>query len=317
MSSKKVVRIAQWQRVILPYLPLYIADVAGYFTELGIKVRIDPVGNDDQVFREVLKGKAMIGIGDPTFCARIENQSQPVKVIATLVERAAMWGLTENPIVRPIERVEDLVHLRVGTYPQPSTSYALLASLKAKHSRLLKSFKIIEGPIEQQIQLFKKDKCDIVTDNEPFISIAEDQGLRIVYSSPEFHAPLTFTGAYMRLSTITEDPETVANFVTGIEKGLSAVRKDKKLALHVAKKLYPDVGERILSNALQRLRAAKIWGRDAFTSEENWSEALRIRKLLGGRFLRNPQQAVVNDFTANYKKTYLLPSKAKRPSKNS
>lgn len=288
--------IAQWKQLITVYLPLYVAIEEGLFKRQRLRIDMRQVGNDDDVFRWVATGKASFGVGDPTFCARQENLQYQAKVVATLVDRVAAFGITLNPVLQPIEVLEDLVNVRIGTYPRPSTTYSVIAATQAQNKRLLKSLEIIEGPIGRQLQQLRASKCDVVMDIEPFISIAEAEGCRVVYNLADFHGPFCTTGFYTSQSFINKKPQIVQAAVNALDQALQLLASDREVAYRVTKKLYPKLDDKTIKRSLRRLYDSHIWRRDARTMESSWKNAIQIRKSLGECFLRIPFSAVDNTF---------------------
>lgn len=288
------IRIAQWKQTSLPYLPLYVADLEGFFDERGVQVQIDPVGNDHEVFGEVLSGKAWLGLGDPTFCARKEFVSTPTGVIATIVDRVAFWGLAANELISPVRYVEDLVQLRVGCFPRPSTSYSLIAATKSEHKRLLRSMEIVEGEIGKLAALIEEGRCDLILDYEPYVSLAEERGYRAVYSLPDFHGPFALTGLYALSTNLAAWPEIARAIVGGINEALGAIETSDEIALRVARKVFPQFSAGLLSKAIGRLKAERVWRKDPRTMETSFLAAIKVRKSIGEKFITSPGR-VIND----------------------
>ena len=296
-ALKRKIRIAHWKQITLPYLPLYVADFEGFFRSRGIQVEIDPIGNDDEIFREVISKKASFGIGDPTFCARLEFADSPTQVVASIVDRVALWGLSPNPLIKPITFVEDLVGLRVACFPRPSTTYSVVASVKAENKRLLRSLRILEGEIGKLSKLIEEGRCDVIIDYEPYVSQAEENGYSVVYSLPDFHGSMAMTGLYCLLETIEDHPNVVTQIVGGIEDALDLISQSTETALKISRKLFPNFSKDVLKRAISRLQMERVWRKDARTTESSWLEAIRIRKNIGERFIRRPFSVVNNSFS--------------------
>lgn len=292
----QTIKIAQWRQINTLYLPLYIAMEEGFFARSGLEVDLHLAGNDDEIFAAVAKGDADFGVGDPAFCAMKDNEKAQAKIIATIGGRPGFWGLTQNPVIPVIKKPADMVNLRIGTFPRPSTNFSLLQEIKERHKRLLKSMTIVEAPIGDQFGLLAAGEADIVIDIEPFVSIAEDKGCRIVYSYAELHGPYAFTGLYTLQKTIDENPETVRRAAQGIDKALKTIHSDPAIALRTLQKLFPAVKASILRKSIRRHLKAGIWQQDARTTKTAWKTAIKTRSRIGDEFTDEIYGCIDNGF---------------------
>lgn len=290
------IKIAQWKEILAIYMPLYVAIEEGFFKQNGLQVQLIQVGNDDDVFRYVSSAKADFGVSDPTFCALPQNAKYKPKVVASIVDRVAAYGITLNPVLQTVRNIEDLVNVRIGTYPAPSTIHSIIAATKNSNKRLLQSLEIIQGPIGKQLKQLRAGQCDIVMDIEPFVSIAESQGCRVVFDLAEFHGPFCTTGFYTLQSYIDSNSEIVQAAISAITEALVALSHDRKLADRVIKKLYPTLSDKIIKNSLKRLYTSQSWREDARTMESSWRTAIEARKKVGQKFIHFPYSVVDNSF---------------------
>ncbi len=282
---KKTIKFAQWAQINTAYLPLYIAMETGIFGEYSIDVEINQVGNDDEIFNAVASGEADFGVGDPVFCAMQKNKHFNAKVIATIANRAGIFGFTHNPVIPEIKSKADLVNLRVGSFPAPSTVYALITEVKNQNKRLLKSMQIIEAPIGEQIDLLGDGRADIALDVEPFVSLAESKGYRVVHSFPNFHGPYTMTGMYVLQRTIDQDPERVTQVANAIQKALNIIHTDQDAVLQVSKKLFPQLKDSVHRRSIDRLKNQNIWPETIRVERKPWKAAIKTRKNTGDQFV--------------------------------
>ena len=290
-------RIAQWGGKQIIYLPLYIAADTGFFADHGVAAEIYHAGNDDEVFQEVETGRADIGIGDPTFVAIAAERGVRTQVIAALINNPSLWGVTTHPEIRPMEEAFDFVGLRFGTYPQPSTAYAILADLRTKFGRSARSMEIIESEIGRQFELLARGEADVIFDIEPMISLAEESGMRVVLSAAHFYKDFLFTGAYASEQTIADRAEQVQILVSGVQHGLNVCRSNTQLALDVAQTLFPAIQRPVLERAVARMRDSRAWPDQTLISAASWRAALQLRERIGNlRSLTNTAQLCNQQF---------------------
>jgi len=294
------VTVAQWgQEKYLIYLPFYIAQEKGFFKEEGLDITIKYSGNDDQVFATVLKGEAQFGIGDPVFTAISREKGVKGKVVASIVDGVAIWGVTNKSYVKQIEKPSDLAGLKVGTFPEPSTNYALMKKTILQGGDTLKDTKIVQAPIGSQLALLelKKNGADIAMDLEPGTSIAESKGYRVVYSSPKFYGRFAFTGLTTTEEYIQSNHDVVQKFVNAIEKALEFCHNNEIGTIEIAEKLFPNLDKIVVSNAVNRMITDKTIPIHAEMSDEAWQKALQIRVLIGDlKEIKPTKDAVDNTF---------------------
>jgi len=275
------VRVAQWGGRHIVYMPMYVAYFQGHFKQLGLQVELYPAGNDDQIYNEVAQGRADFGVGDPTFVALGFEKGHDCRVVAALVNKAAAWGFTHHPEIHDIKAIDDFVGLRFGVFPRPSTSFALIYNIKQRNEKRLRSMEVIETGIGELMPLLASGKVDIVSEIEPMISIAEQQGLRTVLALSDFYPPLLFTGVSTSLATIEKRQHVVENFVQGIQIGLTTCHREPEILLSVAQELFPAVSDDCMSNAIERMLQTRAWPEQALIQATSWQNALTFRQELG------------------------------------
>lgn len=282
---KKIVKIAQWSQLNCIYLPFYVAMQEGLFDQYGITIQLIPTGNDDEIYQAIISGKADIGLGDPTFCViprkgKAANQSKSY-IIAEICSRVALWGITHNPIIHDIKTEKDLVGLRLGCFPSPSTSHTLLHAAKLNHKRLLKSMQIIEAPIGQQSDLLFTDKADIALYIEPFISIAEERGGRVVYNPAQIYKDYAFSALYSSDRFIHKNSEVIENIRAAIQEALHLLHSSPDIGIKAAQNLFPELKPTLLNRAVKRCLSDKIWPISMSLSSKGWDRAIQTRKDAG------------------------------------
>lgn len=299
-SNCKKITVAQWgQEKYLIYLPFYLAIEKGLFKNEGLDIQIKYSGNDDQVFATVLKGEAQFGIGDPIFTAVSRERGAKGKVVASIVDGVSVWGVTRKDI-KPIDKVEDLIGLKIGTFPAPSTVYTLIKNTIDDNKAKLSGTDVVQAPIGSGIALIENRSADIAMELEPGASLAESKGYRIVYSMAKFYGSFAFTGVTTTESYISSDKETVQKFVNAIEKSLQYIRANQDSTIIVAQFLFSTMDKTVISNAVKRMTDDNTIPRHASISKEGWQQAMDIRAQIGDlRTARPTESAVDNSFALN------------------
>jgi NitT/TauT family transport system substrate-binding protein len=295
--QKRAIKIAQFAQINCAYLPLYVAIQQGYFKQCGIEVELILSGNDDDIFKSVISKQADFGLGDPTFCAmsKKKHTSPIAKIIAPICNRLALWGITHNPVIHHIKTERDLVGLRLVCFPSPSTSHALLSTSKANHKRLLRSMKIIEAPIGSQSDLLMGDKVDIVLYTEPFVSIAESNGWRTIYSPSNLYGDYVCSGLYASTDFIEKNKDLVDDVKACITKALKTLHQQPEIGIKTAQIYFPDIKSSILRLAVKRCSVEEIWPETSLVSNTAWAKAVKIRKQYGEHIIDDIYSALYQE----------------------
>lgn len=299
-SSPTKITVAQWgTEKYLIYLPLYVAMEEGYFRDQGLDVSLIYTGNDDQTFAAVVSGSAQFGVGDPAFAAISNEKGLPARVIATLVGGVAIWGVTNNDKVPVIQKPADLAGLRVGTFPSPSTNYTLVRALIDANPDLLKQTKIVEADIGAQLALLESHSADVAMVLEPAASKAEIEGYRLVYSSPKFHGPFTFTGITATQDYLATHQDVTQRFVNALQRALTVSHKDVSVAVRVGQKLFPTLDKTVVEHAVNRMLSEETYPKSAAVSAEAWNSVLEVRKRVGDLKAMQPLATSVDNSFAD------------------
>lgn len=277
----KTVRVAHWGGAHIVYLPMYVALYTQQFEKLGLTVELYPAGNDDEIYREVLEERADFGVGDPTFVAQGPPSKDKPKLVAALVSKIASWGFTHHPEIHRFEELDDFVGLRYGVFPAPSTSHSLISSIKQRSPKRLRTMEVVEAEIGALMPFLAGGRAEVVLEVEPFVSIAEERGLRTVLSLADFFPSLLFTGVTASGKALTEKPEIVEKFVQGIQIGLTTCCREPTKLLPVASKMFPAVSDECLKRAIDRMIQNRSWPEQALIQAADWQNALKLREDLG------------------------------------
>ena len=274
----KHITIAQWgQEKYLIYLPVYIAQEKGFFRNHGLDVSITFNGNDDQVFATVARGDAQFGVGDPIFAAISRQRGFDGIVVASIVDRVALWGVTKTE--KNYTEPKDFSNTSVGTFPRPSTTYTLVQEMI--DSNHIPGAQVIEIAIGNELALLESGKADVVMLLEPAASLAESKGYHVATSFPKLWGPFAFTGLTTTETYRKENPELVENMRSALADSLKLAHSNPAEAVSVAQKLFPSLDPKVLDNAVKRMVNEGTIPFDVDVSKEGWLKAIEVRKKIG------------------------------------
>jgi NitT/TauT family transport system substrate-binding protein len=234
-------------------------------------------GNDDQVFATVARGDAQFGIGDPIFAAISRQRGFDGIVVAAIVDRVALWGVTKTQ--KTYDAPADFANTAIGTFPRPSTTYTLVRQMiDANH---IQGAKIVEVPIGSELALLESGQADIVMLLEPAASIAESKGYHIATSFPKLWGPFAFTGLTSTQSYRDKNPNAVNAVHDAIGDALKLAHENPSEAVAVAKKLFPNLDPAVVEKAVNRMVNDQTIPTSADVSREGWIEAVSVRQSVG------------------------------------
>jgi NitT/TauT family transport system substrate-binding protein len=279
MSTK--VKFAQWGGRHIIYAPLYLAEQLGLLAKHGIEIELYPAGNDDEIFEEVASGRAHFGIGDPTFGAHSGRNPRGSKVVAGVIQKVCIFGVTHHPEIRELKSPEDLVALRVGTFPRPSTAFAVLNYLKRRHARRLRSMEIVECEIGSLVDALASGTADLVLELEPLVSLAVSKGLFAPLSLADFFPELLVTGVTASSEVLAEAPDVVQGLVSSLQRVLALLQEEPAAMISECQRMFPALTSDVCSQATQRLLTLGCWPAQVSVSPLAWENALMLRKEMG------------------------------------
>jgi len=272
--ANEKVTIAQFgQEKILLYLPLYVAMEEGLFAKRGIDIDLKFAGNDDQVFAAVVGGSADFGVGDPAFVAIAKERKGPGKVVALLVSKLGLSGYT-NKNIEPITDIKKLDGLRVSSFPQPSTTYTLLFEMKRAAAPKMHVVSVAFGA---EMAALAGKQVDLAVSLEPTASIAEDKGYKIIFDVEKFTDPQAITGLTTTEDVIAKNPEMVQKVVSAVNEAMNVLHTQPDVAQRVAKKLFPNLKESVVTAAINRILAKNIYPETVVITDEYWQRTLKTR----------------------------------------
>lgn len=273
----ETVKVAQFNEFFL-YMPLYLAEVKGFFAEEGLKIEIINTGGDDKTFAAVIGGSATFGIADPTFVAIAKEQGQGGKVIASIVNGVPFWGIAKNQEIPEITDVKQLKDYRVATFASPSTAYTLQYDMFEKAG--LKP-NIKQGSFGTLWAMVEAGQADIALELEPNVSTAANQGGKVLYSLAEVYGDFAMTGVTVSDETAANKPESVQHFVNALQKAELFAHAYPDSVTYYAGRLFPNIDKTVRANAISRMIGVNTLPENVIISEEAWEKALRLRQQAG------------------------------------
>jgi NitT/TauT family transport system substrate-binding protein len=267
------VKVAQFGEVFI-YMPLYLADVKGFFREEGLQTEIINTGGDDKTFAAVIGGSAAFGIADPTFVAIAKEQGQGGKVVASIVNGVPFWGIAKNSNIPEITDATQLKDYSVATFASPSTAYTLQYDMFEKAG--LKP-NIKQGSFGALWAMVEAGQADIALELEPNVSTAVNQGAKVLYSLSEVYGDFAMTGVTVSDETAKNKPELVQRFVNALQKAEKFAHTYPDSVAYFAGQIFPDIDKTVSANAVKRIIGTNTLPENVIISNEAWEKAIKLR----------------------------------------
>ena len=293
-SFIRTIKVAQFGDVFI-YTPLYLADAKGFFEEEGLKIELINTGGDDKTYAAVISGSATFGVADPVFAAIAQEKGIEGRVIGGIVNGVPFWAITKKDIPS-ITDSRMLQPYSVATFSAPSTAYTVQKKM-FQDAGLNPNIK--QGAFGGLIPMLDAGQADIALELEPNVSTAIANGAKDVYSFAKIYPEFAFTGITTSLETIEKEPELVQHFINAITKAEQYAHQYPDSTAYYMCKLYPDIEESIIHNAIKRMVESNSLPQNAVISNDAWKAAVEIRYELGDIKSPNKTDAVLDMSFAN------------------
>lgn len=284
----------------LLYLGLYVAEDGGFFNDEGLSVRIETAGGDAQAFSALTSGKCDFAQGDPSFVAIAAEKGWDGKVIASVVNRAAIWGVTFNQSFIKIDSIQQLQGKTIAVFPNPNTSYVIQKQLTESSGLSWgKDIGVIEVPFGTELATLRSGRADVAQTLEPVVSEVELQGGKAVISYPDFFGPIAFSGLMVSQKTISQNPEMIRKVIHAYNRALSYIHEDIDGATKIAMKYFPDMDKEVVKSAVRRLVESESIPSSTEVTPKAWEKLLEIRLSVGDIQSMPEKQLYDNCFIGN------------------
>lgn len=280
VTRRQPVTIAQFGHMFL-YLPLYVAQVNGYFTNEGLDVKIISTGGDEKTFAAVVSDNAQFGVADPTFSAIAKERGNGGWVVASLVNGVPFWGIAFRDDIKPVNDAKSFKGLRIACYAAPSTSYTVTKKLLLNNGKPVDA-KIVQGsPTGSIVAMLRANQADIALELEPAASIAVNQGAHIVCSLQKQFGDFAITGLTVTERFRANNRQTVQAVVNALARAMQFIHKDFDGTVRIAKMEFPEVDEKTLRLALRRMLDEGTIPASPNMTEQAWRKAISLRQETG------------------------------------
>ena len=275
-SAATPVRINQAFQSLL-YLPLYVAQDAGFFAKEGLDVKISTGGGGAQSWAAVIGGSADFSIQDPVFVPKANESGYANGVVVAGIQNAPTVFIIGKDGTSLQGDLSHLAGKRVITSPQPDTTWAFMTYLIQQQK--LKGVKIVHVAIGNEIPAIVAGQADYALAVEPQVeqSIAQN-GLHSVYSfsADASWYPFAFSSLTTTKSYIAKNPQAAQGVITAFEMADRYIYSHTNETIAIAEKYFPDLPKDVVAKAVMREIDAKGYPMDALVTQTAWDNNMKI-----------------------------------------
>lgn len=251
-QEKKVVLSQAFQSML--YLPVYIAQDAGFFKKHGLEVSKQTAGAPSTALSAVLSGSADFSLHGPEWTAIAASKGAPVNVIANVVNGAAVWIATAPGY--KFTSIKDLKGETVVTGTMPTTSTSLFLKLLKENGMDADSVKMMQVQLGSEIGPLVAGQAKIAVMYEPGLDQAVARGMKVVLGFPKLYGPYAFSAITAKKDV---DPDTAQRFVSALQDALVYMQSNQKAVLEIAKKEFPTLDPIVVEAATNRMLAEGVY----------------------------------------------------------
>ncbi|OMP68228.1 ABC transporter substrate-binding protein [Domibacillus epiphyticus] len=216
---------------ILSNAPAVVAENKKLIDEQGLKSEFYSFSNGPDLYKALSSGKLDIAYAGVPAAVNWVSRGAEIKAIAKVSD--GKFGLMVNPD-SGIESVEDLKGKKIGSIVKGSGADILLRGLVLPEAKVAESeVSITQMQMPVMEQAINKGSIDAAVAAEPFLSIAELRGLKVLKEMPDPALVILATN-----DLLSNQPETVEKFMAGHKESIQFIQDNKDEAADILVKNY-------------------------------------------------------------------------------
>ena len=265
----------------LLYLPLYHAKEAGFFAKNGLNVTIVTGGTATNSFAAMTSGEAQFSQADPMYVPISNEKGADTRVIAQVVSKIAVWGLTIDPSIKKMDK-STLDGKTISTHIKPMTAYTYtVQTIKDLGLEPDKDVKILQNKPGSEIIPMLLKQAQFSMTLEPSVAIAQSQGAKVILSYPQILGDQIFTALMAKQDYIDKHKDIVLAVLKSYQEALDDIYANRDAALKTAQKYFPQLKPEIVSSALNHILDEGVVPHSILMSNESWDKAINVRVKAG------------------------------------
>lgn len=273
-QEKKVVLSQAFQSML--YLPVYVAQDAGFFKKHGLEVSKQTAGAPSTALSAVLSGSADFSLHGPEWTAIAASKGAPVNVIANVVNGAAVWIATAPDF--KFTSIKDLKGETVVTGTMPTTSTSLFLKLLKENGMDPTSIKMMQVQLGSEIGPLLAGQAKVAVMYEPGLDQAVARGMKVVMGFPRQYGAYAFSAITAKKDV---DADAAQRFVDALQDALNYMQTNQKGTVEIAKKEFPTLDPAVVEAATNRMLTEAVYPKTVDISAPSLKVAMATQIALG------------------------------------
>ncbi|MFH9330271.1 ABC transporter substrate-binding protein [Streptomyces althioticus] len=211
---------------IVDVAPVYLGVKQGFYKKRGLDLTLETSQGGAAIVPGVVSGQFEFGFSNTTSLMVARSRSVPVRAVANGVASTGKAGADFGGVVvkgdSPVKSPKDLAGKKVAVNTLKNIGDTSVRESVRKAGGDPKSVQFVELPFDQMPAALDAGQVDAAWVVEPSLSVAKEQGARVVASnfvdvSPELTIALYFTSDKLA----QQDPELVKKFAEATRESLA------------------------------------------------------------------------------------------------
>ncbi len=280
-------RLFENYRFVL-YAPFYAAHAIGAYEAQGLEVALSPSPGMGRAEAALIDGAVDVLWAGPMRVMKHhdDHPGSPLACFAEIVCRDPFSILGREP--NPGFRLADLAPMRLASVNEVPTPWLCLQQdLRQAGIDPAGLDRVADRGMAENLEALRQGRVDAAQFFEPFVEQALATGAAHLWHAASARGRTTYTAFVATRDRLARDPEPLLRMVRAIYRTQQwiAANPAAELAAAIAS-FFPALDRGVLTGALARYQAQRVWGGDPVLPEDGF-ERLR-RALLSGGFIRRP-----------------------------
>ncbi|MEU1263008.1 ABC transporter substrate-binding protein [Streptomyces cellulosae] len=211
---------------IVDVAPIYLGEKKGFYKERGLDLTLETSQGGAAIVPGVVSGQFQFGFSNTTSLMVARSRNVPVRAVANGVASTGKAGADFGGVVvkgdSAIKSPKDLAGKKVAVNTLKNIGDTSVRESVRKAGGDPKSVEFVELPFDQMPAALDAGQVDAAWVVEPSLSVAKEQGARVVASnfvdvSPDLTIALYFTSEKLA----QQDPELVKKFAEATRESLA------------------------------------------------------------------------------------------------
>ena len=210
---------------IVDVAPLYLGIKQGFFSDRGMNVTTESGQGGAAIVPGVVSGQFQFGFSNVTSLIIARSKGVPLKIVAAGNSSTGEAGTDFSEVLvktdSPIQSAKDLAGKTVAINTLKNIGDTTIRQSIKKAGGDPTAVKFVELPFPDMPAALQEGRVDAVWVVEPFVTIAKDQGARIIASNLVDTSPDTQISAYFTSEQLQQqDPDLVKRFTEAMNESL-------------------------------------------------------------------------------------------------